>query len=166
MAVHGLILAGSGGVGVTGWNAGQVPRECQRLRCHPCPSLGTAGASPAALSWGQTGGAGIYPWALPPVSPINDFVRLMPIDKIAISPPHKPFYPGGVCWVWGTDPTDGTCAVIVLLSYREENNLFQPFEIMSLATEKSELVTCECYSIRKCFNQKLFGWRGGVSEKM
>jgi len=46
---------------------------------------------------------------------------------------------------------------VVLPLYGDENNLIQPFEITSLATEKSELVKCEYYSIRKWFLQKLFG---------
>ena len=58
--------------------------------------------------------------------------------------------------MWGADPGGGMRAVVLPL-YGDENNLIQPFEITSLATEKSELVKCEYYSIRKWFLQKLFG---------
>lgn len=53
-------------------------------------------------------------------------------------------------------------AIIVLLLYRDENNLIQLFKITLLATENSELVKCDYSSIQKCFHKKLF--EGGLKR--
>lgn len=120
------------------------------------------GASPRQLrSPGDTrGGAGLYAGAPSLIIPINCLsVGISLVKTASICPSPKRFYLGGFCWFWGTDPIDGIHAIIVLLLYRDENNLIQLFKITLLATENSELVKWDYYSIQKCFHKKLFEGR-------